>query len=97
MLNEAHRLAKRDKRKTKKLFTDIKTNATLEDQVISAYSFTKIENVDTVFSALLNIKFLEEIKKESVRYAPDYFYELEHVKYTKPLHKNWENVCKKKI
>jgi len=94
LLNEAHRLAKKDRRKTKKLFTHIQTNASIEDQLISVYSFTKLSDVDHVFSTLLDKKFLAEIKNQSIQYAPDYSYEPAHIPYTKPLHNNWDFVCK---
>ena len=94
LMNQAHRLAKKDKRKTRKLFTDIKINASIEDQVISAFSYMKLENINQVFSALLDVDFLTEIKKESVVYAPNYQYESEQIPYTKPLHKNWDSVSK---
>jgi len=94
LMNQAHRLAKKDKRKTRKLFSEIKTNASIEDQVISAFSYMKLENINQVFSALLDMDFLSKIKKESVEYAPNYQYEVEQIPYTKPLHKNWDSVSK---
>lgn len=94
LLNEAHRLSKKDQEKTKKLFTDIKTNFSLEDQLVSTYSFTKLEDIDHVFSILLDKQYLTEIKKESIEYAPNYCYEDVHIKRTNPLHKNWDYVCK---
>lgn len=94
LINEAHRLAKKNKKRTKKLFSDIKTNYTLEDQLISSYSFTKLEDIDHVFSTLLDNSYLSEIKKESIKYALDYYLEDAHIRYTTPLHKNWDNVCK---
>ena len=93
LINYAYRRAKGN-RNARKLFTDIKTNVSLGDQVISTFSFVKLEDLDQVFSTLLDIDFLKEIKKESVEYAPNYQFEREQIPYTKPLHKNWNFVCK---
>jgi|GEM_PF-6843690 len=94
LINEAYRLAKHHRRKTKELFTDVKTNVPLADQLISTYSFTKLEDIDFVFSTLISKNYLSAIKADSVEYEPDYYLESAHIKRTKPLHKNWDNVCK---
>jgi len=89
LLNQAHRLARGNK-KSRKLFSSIQTNAPIADQVISTYSFMNLDAVNYVFSTLLGINdFIEEIKKESIQYAPDYSLEDAHIKYTNPLHKKW--------
>ena len=94
LLNLAHRLARNDSDKTKNLFSDIKTSMTLEDQLVSVFSFTNLGDINNVFSNFLDGDFLSEIKKESIDYAPDYWYESEHIPYTKPLHKNWDEFIK---
>ena len=94
LLNQAHRLARNDPNKTKSLFSDIKINETLENQLISTYSFTKLSDINNVFSNFIDGDFLTEIKKESIDYASDYWYEVEHMPYTKPLHKNWNEFIK---
>jgi len=93
LLTEAYKLSKKKKDKTKKLFTDVKVDIPLSEQVISTFSFTNLENVHEVFSTLLDIDFLKEIQEESIRYEDNYFYEDAHIKRTKPLHKNWNAVC----
>ena len=94
LLNLAHRLARNDSDKTKNLFSDIKPSMTLEDQLVSVFSFTNLGDINNVFSNFLDGDFLSEIKKESIDYAPDYWYESEHIPYTKPLHKNWDEFIK---
>lgn len=94
LLNEAYRLTKGNRR-SKELFSSIQTNASLADQVISTYSFMKLDEVNRVFSALLHIEnFLSAIKEESIEYAPDYSLEDAHIKNTNPLHKNWDTFLK---
>lgn len=89
LLNQAYRLSKRNSR-SKKLFSQIQTNATISDQIISSFSFMNLDDVNHVFSVLLDVDdYLEEIKSESVRYADSYQYEYAHIKYTNPFHKNW--------
>ena len=94
LLNLSHRLARHDPDKTKNLFSDIKTSETLENQLVSVFSFTKLEDINNVFSNFIDEDFLTKIQKESVEYAPDYWYESEHMPYTKPLHKNWDEFIK---
>jgi len=93
LMNHAHRLATKNKTKTRELFSVIEEIASIEDQVISSFSFTRLKDVNRVFSTLMGADFLSKIKAESVIYAPDYQYEQEQIPYTKPLHKNWDNVC----
>lgn len=89
LLNQAYRKSKRNPR-AKKLFSHIQTNGTIAEQVISSFSFMNLDDINNVFSILLNIDdYLEEIKKESIWYADSYSYEDAHIKYTNPLHKNW--------
>ena len=59
------------------------------DQIISKYNFMDVKEVSFVMSKLLKTNFLKDIKNESIKYGPNYFYEYAHIKYTKPLHKNW--------
>lgn len=93
LITEAYKLSKKNKKNAQQLFSDIKVGVPLHDQVISAFSFTNLNDVNYVFSTLLDLEFLQEIKQESIRYEPDYFLEDAHIKRTKPLHKNWDFVC----
>lgn len=89
LLNQAYRKSMKNPR-AKKLFSHIQTNATIAEQVISSFSFMNLDDVNDVFSVLLNIDdYLEEIKKESIKYADSYSYEYAHIRYTNLLHKNW--------
>ncbi|AFS82994.1 hypothetical protein [Candidatus Nitrosopumilus sediminis] len=90
LLNQAYRKSKRN-RKSRQLFSQIQTNATISDQIISSFSFMNLDDVNTVFSVLLGVDdYLAEIKDESVQYADGYSYEYAHIKYTNPFHKNWD-------
>ncbi len=42
-------------RKSRQLFSQIQTNATISDQVISSFSFMNLDDVNTVFSVLLGV------------------------------------------
>ncbi len=93
-LSHALRLAKQHPRKARKLFSDLKTNATIADQVISSFNFSNIEDVKHVFSTILNENYFDEIMKESVIYGPYYWMEHEHIPQTRRLHENWNDIVK---
>lgn len=92
-INMAYDCTSSRRRNARKLFTEIKTNATIADQIISSFSFMDLEQVNQVFSTMLDTDFFTEIKNQSVRYAPDYYIEREHISHTRLLHKNWDYVC----
>ena len=58
--------------------------------IISNFNFMDMQSVNFVMSKLFKTNFLQEIKNESVRYAPDYSLEYAQIKFTKPLNKNWK-------
>jgi len=60
--------------------------------LISTFSYSNPKDIQFIFSGLLKINFFDEIKQESKEYAPYFSLELEHIPYTKPIHKNWEEV-----
>ena len=94
LLNEAGKLADLDKTTASELFTFVRLDKPIGDQVVSTFSFTNLKEVDHVFSTLKGIDFLNAIKKESTDYYLDYYLEDEQIPYTKSLHKNWDNVMR---
>ena len=60
--------------------------------LISSFSYSNPKDIQFVFSRLLHINFFDEIKQESKEYAPYFSLEQEHIPYTKPIHKNWNEL-----
>lgn len=60
--------------------------------IISTYSFSNPDDIQFVFSQLLHIDFFEAIKKFANNHAPYFSLEQEHIRFTKPIHKNWVEV-----
>lgn len=94
LLNQAHRLAKNNPKKAEKLLPNVDPNVPVEEQLLRKYGYMRLEKIDLVFSTLLGKHFLSEIKADSVKYAPDYYLESAHIRYTTPLYKNWNKVVK---
>ncbi len=94
LLNECAQFSDKFKDKASELFKSVRFDKSLGDQVISNYSFSNVEQFDDVFSTLLDINFLEEVKKTSEEYYSYYYLEEEHIPNTRVLHKNWENFLK---
>ncbi|MHA7734255.1 hypothetical protein [Nitrosopumilus sp. S6] len=92
MLNEIGRLADKDKTTASEFFKDVRIDVPISHQLASMYNFADIKQVNELMSKFIGEDFLKAIFSESVDYAPDYSLEVEHVKYTTPLHKNWTNV-----
>jgi len=92
MLNEIGRLADKDKKTASEFFKDVRIDVPISHQLASMYNFAHIKDVNMLMSKFIGEDFLKAIFTESIEYAPNYSLEREHVKYTKPLHKNWKNV-----
>lgn len=89
MLNLAVRYIHKHKDVAKELLIDPKLDDTIGEQLASTRSFINLDDIGLVFSTFLKKDFFSEIKNESIRHAPDYQYEFEHITYASPLHKNW--------
>ncbi|MCA9813259.1 MAG: hypothetical protein KC483_10440 [Nitrosarchaeum sp.] len=89
MKTHAYKLAKDHPSRAKNLFYTILVDEPIQDQVVSSFNFSNLGDINTVFTSLHNVdNYLEAIKYESETYG-GYFYEDPHIKYTKPLDKNW--------
>lgn len=94
LINEAYQLAKENRKQARKLFSHLQVGSTLADQIVSTNSFMKLDDIDNVFSTLLGIRFLDEVKKESKQDSRYFSIEPIHIEHSKFLHENWDSVFK---
>jgi len=94
MLNVIGRIADNDRKTASEMFKDVRIDVPISHQLASMYNFADIGIVNEIMTKLLGRDFLKAVFERSVEYYPDYYLEMEQVKYTKALHNNWDNVLK---
>lgn len=91
-INEAQKLGERVKQEDlDKLLDNIIPDKPKGEQLASSFNYANLNHINHVFSTLLNMDFLNEIKHDSEINYRDYYYEDVHIPWATPLHKNWNN------
>ena len=92
LINRAQRYVEAYNTDLSILFDEVRDDRKPKGKIVaSSFNYANLNDVNYVFSKLLNMDFLSEVKKWSEINFRDYYYESEHILWASPLHRNWNN------